>query len=319
MEERRKPPALPAGGTIAVVAPASPVRVRSEIEQGLAYFRRRGYTVVEAPHTRSAHGYLAGTDAERAADLRWALTEPGIDMVLALLGGYGTARLHPLVDWASLGEPRIVCGYSDLTALHLALGRQAGWVSFYGPGLLRFTAKRGVLSPETEEWFHRAFRPDPLGRVFADPDDPYVTRIGGGGTVEAPIVGGNLTLVSHSIGTPFELDADGCILMLEDVDNEPYMVDACLTHLRNAGKLEGIAGLVFGTPENLVEQTAGEPWGTLTVEEVLDELIAPLGVPAIGNVPVGHGTHLATLPLGVRARLDADAGTLEILEAAVTG
>ena len=316
----RKPPALPAGGSIAIVATSSPVHNRSEIEQGLAYFRTRGYEVIEAPHTRASHGYLAGTDLERAADLQWALTEPGIDMVLALFGGYGCARLHRLVDWDRLGEPRIVCGFSDVTALHLALRAQADWVSFYGPGLLRFSRKPGVLTTETEEWFHRAFRPEPLGRVFDDPDDPYVLRVGPGGTVEAPIVGGNLTLVSHSLGTPYELDTTGCILMLEEVSSDPYMVDACLNHLRNAGKLDELAGFVFGTAENLVEQTLGtDPFGTLTVEEILDELIAPLGIPAIANVPTGHGKHLATLPLGVRARLDADAGSLEIVEAAVSG
>jgi muramoyltetrapeptide carboxypeptidase len=314
----RKPPALPEGGVIAVVAPSSPTLNRSEIEQGLAYFRARGYEVVEGRSVRRVHGYLAGTDAERAADLEWALTEPGIDMVLALCGGYGAARLHGLVDWGRLGEPRIVCGFSDITAIHLALAAHASWTSFYGPGLLRFTRRKDVLSEPTEEWFHRAFQPAALGRVFEDPDDPYVARIGSG-VVEAPIVGGNLTLVSHSIGTPFEIQTEGCVLMLEEVDADPYMVDACLNHLRQAGKLDGIAGFVFGTPVNLLDQVlATEPYGSLSAEQILDELIAPLGVPAIGNVPLGHGSHLATLPLGVKVRLDADAGTLDILEAAVT-
>jgi muramoyltetrapeptide carboxypeptidase len=313
----RKPKALPEGGTIAVVAPSSPTLNRSEIEQGLAYFRARGYEVVEGPNVRRVHGYLAGTDAERAADLEWALTEPGIDMVLALCGGYGAARLHGLVDWDRLGEPRIVCGFSDITAIHLALAAHASWTSFYGPGLLRFTRRKDLLSEPTEAWFHRAFRAEPLGRVFEDPDDPYVTRIAPG-VVEAPIVGGNLTLVSHSIGTPFEIETAGCVLMLEELDADPYMVDACLNHLIQAGKLEDIAGFVFGTPVNLLDQVlATEPYGSLSAEQILDELIAPLGVPAIGNVPLGHGPHLATLPLGVRVRLDADAGTLDILEAAV--
>ena len=137
--------------------------------------------MVFGPNHRKVHGYLAGTDEERAADLQWALSEPGIDMVHALGGGYGTARLHDLIDWGALGEPRIVCGYSDITALHLALAAHAGWVTFYGPNFLRFTRHRGYeLTEETEKWFHRAFEPEPLGRVFEDPENPYVLTVGRG-------------------------------------------------------------------------------------------------------------------------------------------
>lgn len=318
--ERIKPPQLPERATIAVVAPASPPQMRSPIEQATAYFEARGHRVVFGPNHRKVHGYLAGTDEERAADLQWALTEPGIDMVHALEGGYGTARLHDLIDWQSLGEPRIVCGYSDLTALHLALAAHAGWVTFYGPNFSRFTRQKGRwgLTEETEAWFHRAFRPEPLGRVFEDPDDPYVLTIGPG-AAEAPLVGGNLTLICASIGTPYELETDGCIVMVEDLNTEPYLIDTALNHLIRAGKLEGAAGFVFGTDVNLQYQTVPEgPESTLSIEEMLDELIAPLGIPAIANVPVGHGKHMATVPLGVRARVDGDAKTLELLEPAVT-
>jgi muramoyltetrapeptide carboxypeptidase len=139
-----------------------------------------------------------------------------------------------------------------------------------------------------------------------------------GGRAEAPVVGGCLTLLCHSIGTPYELDTDGCILMVEDLDEEPYMVDACLHHLIRAGKLEHAVGFVFGTDVNLKERTIPEYVGSsLSIEEILDELIAPLGIPAIANVPVGHGKHMATIPLGAGARLDADAKTFEIVEAAV--
>ncbi len=168
--ERIKPPALPERATIAVVAPASPPQTRSEIEQATAYFESRGHRVVFGPNHRKVHGYLAGTDEERAADLQWALTEPGIDMVLTLCGGYGTARLHDRIDWDRLGEPRIVCGYSDITALHLALAAHAGWVSFYGPNFLRFTRQkgdwelterdRGLVSPRLRS---RAARPGVRG------------------------------------------------------------------------------------------------------------------------------------------------------------
>jgi muramoyltetrapeptide carboxypeptidase len=307
---RIKPPALPERATIAVVAPASPPQIRSDTEQAIAYFEARGHTVVLGPNHRKVHGYLAGTDAERAADLQWALSEPGIDMVHTLAGGYGCARLYP----------RIVCGFSDITALHLALAKHAGWVTFYGPNFSRFTRKRDELTPETEAWFHRAFTPEPLGRVFEDPDDPYVLTVGPGGSAEAPVVGGCLTLLTASIGTPYEVDTDGCILMVEDLNEEEYLVDTAIHHLIRAGKLDDVAGFVFGTNVNLRAQTMPEgPESRLSIEEILDELIAPLGIPAIANVPTGHGKHMATLPLGVRARIDADAKTLEILEPAVSG
>ena len=314
---RLKPPELPDSATIAVVAPASPPQTRSELEQATEYFTSRGHNVVFGPNHRKVHGYLAGTDEQRAADLQWALSEPGIDMVHTLCGGYGTARLHDLIDWDAVGDPRIVCGFSDITALHLALAAHAGWVTFYGPNFLRFTRKRKELTKETEEGFHRAFRPEPLGRVFEDPDDPYVLTVGGG-TAEAPLVGGCLTLLCASIGTQFEVQTDGCIVLAEDLNTEPYLIDTALNHLVGVGKLANAAGFVFGTDVNLKNQTVPEaPESTLSIEEMLDELIAPLGIPAIANVPVGHGKHMATMPLGVNARIDGDAKTLEILEAAV--
>jgi muramoyltetrapeptide carboxypeptidase len=316
--ERVKPPALPERATIAVVAPASPPQTRSEIEQATAYFEARGHEVVFGPNHRKVHGYLAGTDAERAADLQWALSEPGIDMVHALCGGYGSARLHDLIDWDALGEPRIVCGFSDITALHLALAAHVGWVTFYGPNFLRFTRRRHELTVQTETWFHRAFRPEPLGRVFADHEDPYVLTVGEG-VAEAPLVGGCLTLLCASIGTPYEVQTDGCVVMVEDLDEDLYLVDTAINHLIRAGKFDNAAGFVFGTDVNLKPPLAPEAAESqLSIEEMLDELIAPLGIPAIANVPVGHGKHMATMPLGVRVRIDGAAKTLEVVEAAVS-
>jgi muramoyltetrapeptide carboxypeptidase len=315
---RIKPPALPEKATIAVVAPASPPQTRSDIEQATAYFEQLGHEVVFGPNHRKVHGYLAGTDAERAADLQWALSEPGIDMVHALGGGYGAARLHPLIDWDAVGDPRIVCGFSDITALHLALAAHAGWNTFYGPNFLRFTRRKDELTKETKEWFHRAFKPEPLGRVFEDPENPYVLTVGEG-IAEAPLAGGCLGLLAASVGTPYEVDTDGCVLMVEDLNTEIYLIDTALNHLIRAGKLENAAGFVFGTDVNLQSQTVPEgAESTLSIEEVLDELVAPLGIPAVANVPVGHGKHMATMPLGATVRLDGAAKTLEVTEAAVT-
>ncbi len=317
MSARIKPPALPDAATIAVVAPASPPQTRSDIEQATAYFESRGHAVVFGPNHRKVHGYLAGTDEERAADLQWALSEPGIDMVHTLCGGYGCARLYDLIDWDAVGEPRIVCGFSDITALHLALAANHGWVSFYGPNFLRFTRRKDELTKETEDWFHRAFQPEPLGRVFEDPENPYVLTVGGG-VAEGTLVGGCITLLTASMGTPYEIQTEGCIVLIEDLNEDEYLVDTAINQLVRSGKLSEAAGVVVGTDVNLHSRVPPEgSESTLSVEEVLDELIAPLGIPAIANVPVGHGKHMATVPLGVRARIDGDAKTLEVLEPAV--
>jgi muramoyltetrapeptide carboxypeptidase len=140
----------------------------------------------------------------------------------------------------------------------------------------------------------------------------------GDGVAEAPLVGGCLTLLSASIGTPFEVQTDGCVLMAEDLNTETYLIDTALNHLIRAGKLKNAAGFVFGTPVNLKAQTIPDEYeSTLSIEEILDELIAPLGIPAIANVPCGHGKHMATMPLGATVRLDGGAKTLEMIEAAV--
>ncbi len=272
---RIKPPALPDKARIAVVAPASPLQTRSEAEQAKAYFEARGHEVVFGENWRKVHGYLAGTDAERAADLQWALSEPGIDMVHTLCGGYGCARLHDLIDWDAVGDPRIVCGFSDITALHLALAAHAGWVTFYGPNFSRFTRRKKELTEETEEWFHRAFQPEPLGRVFEDPEDPYVLTIGEG-VAEGPLVGGCITLLTASMGTPYEIETEGCILLIEDLNEDEYLVDTAINQLVRSGKLGQAAGVVFGTNVNLFSRVPPEgSESTLSIEEMLDELVGP--------------------------------------------
>lgn len=312
-----KPPALPERATIAVVAISAPAQSRSEIEQAAAHFEGLGHELRLGPNHRRVHGYLAGTDAERAEDLQWALSEPGIDMVHFLQGGYGAARLYRLIDWERVGEPRIVCGFSDITPIHLALARRHDWVTFYGPNFLRFTRERGALTELTADWFARAFRPEPLGRLPEDPEDPYVLTVNGG-VAEGPLRGGCLSLVASSLGTPWEIKTEGTILLLEDLDEEPYLVDGHINHLIQAGKLDQVAGVAFGPDVRLHQQTIPDGVdSSLSIEELLDELIGPLGIPAVAYMPFGHGKDMVTLPLGVRARLDADAKTLEVLEAGV--
>jgi muramoyltetrapeptide carboxypeptidase len=314
--DRIKPPALPAGATIAVVAPASPPQTRSEIEQATAYFEGRGHTVVFGPNHRKVHGYLAGTDAERAADLQWALSEPGIDMVHTLAGGYGTARLYGLVDWEALGDPRIVCGFSDITALHLAIAARAGFPTIHGPNA---GASWGRLSWDA----FRALAFEGATPTFRNPEiqqDRLVQRAGRTqtlrpGKASGPLLGGNLTVLTALMGTPYLPSFDGAILFLEDVEEAEYRIDRMLTQLALSGVLARVAGVVFGQCTRCTG--AGPSYGGFTLTEVLDQHLSRLGVPAFSGLLVGHISEQFSLPVGVRAEMDAEAGTIRMLEPTV--
>jgi muramoyltetrapeptide carboxypeptidase len=275
-----------------------------------------GFRLKLGRHVRDRHGYLAGTDGERAEDFMRTWGDPEVDGVLCLRGGYGSARIVDRLDYAAIAaNPKPFIGFSDITALHLAIGQRANLVTFYGPMVSTLANPR--LSAYTRDGFVRAVSGDePLGAIPPNPDDPWVETISGG-EAEGELVGGCLQLLANAVGTPDDFDWRGKIVFLEDVNEEPYSVDGNLNQLLRAGKLDGVAGIVIAEHEGCVprEHRPAFP-STLSVEDVIDELIRPLSVPTIYNLPLGHGKHLATLPLGVRARLDADARTLEILEMA---
>lgn len=300
----RKPKALRTGDAVAVVAPASPADPAA-VERGIARLEAMGLRVVRGRHLAARRGYLAGTDAERAGDLMAALTDPVVRAVFCVRGGYGTPRLLDRLDYAALApHPKIVVGYSDVTALLLALHRRAGWVVFHGP-LVAPDLGAPTPSAYTLEHLRRAlFLPAPLGRVEQAPGlpPPVVLRPG---VAAGRLTGGNLSLVAATLGTSDEVRTRGRILFLEDVGEAPYRVDRLLTHLGNAGRLDGVAGIAYGEMEE----------GIL---EVLAERLGGLGVPVLAGLAIGHGGHKATLPLGVRATLDASEGFLRVEEAAVT-
>lgn len=298
----RKPRALRPGDTVAVVAPASPAPAAA-VERGIARLEAWGLRVVRGRHLAARRGYLAGSDAERAADLMDALTDPAVRAVLCVRGGYGTPRLLDRLDYAALApHPKIVVGYSDITALLLALHRRAGWLVFHGPMVAADLGAEAASAYTLEHLWRALFRPAPLGRVAHPPSgsSPVVIRPG---LATGRLTGGNLSLVAATLGTPYEIRTRGRILFLEDVGEAPYRVDRLLTHLGNAGRLDGVAGIAYGEAEE----------GVL---EVLEDRLGGLAVPVVAGLAVGHGPHKATLPLGVRAALDADG--LRVEEAAVT-
>jgi muramoyltetrapeptide carboxypeptidase len=314
-----KPRPLPEGGTIGVAAPASPFEDRSDVDRGLRWWESRGFRVKPAPNVYARDDYVAGDPVARARDLESLFADPEVDVVQVLGGGFGCSEVAPHVDLdAVAANPKPFVGYSDITVLHLLFRQATGLVTFYGPGLMGIGgAERGEF---TRERLLRALSdPEPLGEIPANPDDLYVGALGSG-RATAPLVGGCLWLLRETLATPWEVELDGCILFFEDVHCPPWYVDGMLGHLRNAGKLETVAGVVVGEFAKSEHWREQEPWlRSRSFEDVLERHLEPLGVPIVFNLPLGHGKHLCTLPLGVQATVDADARTLTIDEPALAG
>lgn len=302
-----RPPALRPGARIALIAPAGPL-AEGAVDRAIERVAGWGYEPVPGAHVRRRHGYLSAPDADRVADLNAALADDSIDAVWCLRGGYGVMRILPGIDWSALARrPRPVIGFSDNTALHLAIQR-LGIVSFHGP------------HPATQELTD--FSRDCLLRVLTCADAPGLLAFPAetdraeaitGGAAEGRLVGGNLSLIAATLGTPYAVDATDAILFLEEVGEAPYRVDRLISQLRLGGVLDRVAGIALGAFTETGEDADGPP-GVL---DVLRDLLGGLGVPVAHGFPFGHVDDNWTLPVGARARLDGDAGTLEVVEAAV--
>jgi muramoyltetrapeptide carboxypeptidase len=308
---------LPPGGTIGVPAPASPWDERSEVDRGVRWWESKGYRVKLGEGIWERDDYLAGDPKTRSRDIQAMFADPEVDVVQVFGGGYGAAEVAPLLDLEAIGaNPKPFIGYSDITVLHLVIRKATGLVTFYGPGLA------GVAAPKTKDFTtERLLRaltdPSPLGQIPARPDDEYVGVLGSG-RVTAPLVGGCLWLVADSLATSWEFDADGCILFFEDLHTPSWMLDSELTHLRNAGKLDGIVGVAIGEMFQCEDWRFPDPGvRTKSIEDIFERHFEPMGIPVVFNLPLGHGKHLCTIPLGVTATVDADARTLTIDEPAL--
>ncbi len=304
-----KPARLEPSDTVAIVAPASPWENRSELLRAVAAVEAWGLRVRLGEHVHDRHGYVAGTDADRAADVNAAFADPEVRAVLCFQGGYGSPRLIRHLDRGVIAaNPKILTGYSDLTALHLAVHAWSNTITFYSIGASGLGAKE--TTEFSKESLHRAlFSAEPYGEIGRDPDDPYVRTIRGG-TAEGRLVGGCAGLLSTSIGTGWEVETSGRIVVLEEIELDTEDFDAILTHLLNTGKLAAAAGIVVGDVRTKKSGYVSE----LSTEDVVEELLGPLGVPVLMGLPIGHGKHHATVPLGAHAVLDADAGTLVVDE-----
>jgi muramoyltetrapeptide carboxypeptidase len=310
-----RPPRLAPGATIGLAAPAGALRERAHLGQAVRRLEALGFRTRVAPHALDRHGYLAGTDADRAADLHSLFEDPGVDAVMALRGGWGSARLLPLLDFDLLGRhPKAFVGYSDVTTLLLALYARTGLVTFHGPvgtspwGAFTAAAFRRVLCDGAR------VRVEAEGEGGVPPRARTRARTITPGRAEGRLVGGNLTVVAALVGSGYLPDWSGHVLFLEDTNESTYQVDRLLTQLRLAGLLGGVAAVVFGTCTGCRPSGEGR---VLALDDVLADHLRPLGIPAWSGAMIGHADELYTLPLGVSVGTDAERGTLEMLEPAV--
>lgn len=313
----RKPKALQAGMTVGLVAPASNALENRDIEFSIELLQSFGYKVSAAKHLYQRTQYLAGTDQQRAADLNGMYSDRSVDAIFCLRGGYGSARLLPLLDYAQIAKhPKILLGYSDITAVLNAIYQRTGQITFHGP----------MVSQNFTEYSLREYR-----KVLVIGEAPTllasapkfetsagrvehrnrVTHIRGG-RAKGRLLGGNLTLLCHLLGTPFEPDFRDKILFLEEIGEVPYRIDRMLTQLWLAGKLQQLAGLVFGKFTD-AEASAN----SFSLEEVIRARCENLDIPVVRGLMIGHVDDQAVIPIGAMAELDGDSGTLTLLEAAV--
>jgi muramoyltetrapeptide carboxypeptidase len=306
---------LPDGGTIGVAACASPYDMRSELDRGVEWWESHGYRVKLAPGIHERDDYVAGDARRRAEDLHALFADPEVHVVQSLQGGFGSSEMLPHLDFDLIAaNPKPFVGYSDITSLHVPIRQRAGFPTFYGYGLIGVGDKESTAF--TRDRLLRVLRGDVLGEVPRDPDDPYVRAIAPG-KATGTLVGGCLWLLLQTLATPWELETDGVILFFEDYLAPPYYVDGQLTQLRHAGKLDRVVGVVVGDMQECDYGDARpvSDWrASKSIEDVLDKHLAGLGVPVLYKLPLGHGKHLASIPLGVRVTLDADARTLTVDE-----
>ncbi|MFG1603553.1 LD-carboxypeptidase [Actinoplanes sp. NPDC049265] len=304
MGEVLRPARLREGDLVELVSPAGAADP-AVVEAGLGVLTGWGLRVRLGEHALGRrHSYLSGTDEQRLADLNGALRDPRVRAVICVRGGYGTQRLVDRVDVEAVrADPKVVMGFSDITALHVALWCGAGLATVHGPTAGQLS--RGADSVTGGGARHVLFSGEPVV-VPADPEvETFGVRVPG--RAEGTLLGGNLTMLATSAGTRHQPDLGGAILLIEDVNEAPYAIDRWLVQLKRAGWLDAIAGVAVGQFANCADGDSRP-----AVADVLAEELGGLGVPVLGGLPIGHGSQQVAVGLGVSAVLDADAGTLTV-------
>jgi muramoyltetrapeptide carboxypeptidase len=313
-----KPKRLRSGMTVGLVTPASNMPEDQDLYAAMDLVRSLGFVARPSANLFSRTQYLAGTDRQRADDLNAMFADPDVDGIFCVRGGYGSGRLLRYLDYDVIAaNPKIIMGYSDITAILNAIYLRTGMVTFHGP------IAGANFSDYTYDQYRKVLvEPSASVRIGEPPEfdsrpgvvdwDNRLTTIVSG-VAEGHLIGGNLSLMVTLLGTPFEPNFEGAILFLEDVSEPPYSVDRMLTHLWMSGNLEKVAGIILG-------KFSDDDYGsnTFSMEQVLRDRLEPLGIPALRGAMIGHIEDKTVVPLGIRARLDAGAGSLTLLEAAVS-
>ena len=304
----QKPKALRRGSRFAVIAPASPGKP-DRVAAGQKELERLGFSVARQDHLQP-DGYFASSAMERRSEFLKALSNSANDALIATRGGYGSVYLLEQDLPPSLPLKPLI-GFSDLTTLQIYLWQKHRWAGFYGPML----AAGLDCGPGAPGGYHEPSFRSALTKTSGTWTIPLDGEALQPGSAEGTLLGGAMTLLEATIGTPWEIDTDGAILILEDRAMRPYQIDRVLMHLKHAEKLSGIRGIILGDFPECQTPVPGSP----SVRDVCARILGPLNVPLVYGAPIGHTARsMLTLPLGVRARLDArGSGTLEILEPAV--
>ena len=314
-----KPAVLKPGDMVGMITPSTYVSDPDRIAAAVRTVEYFGLRMKMGRNVRKQTGYVGGTIAQRVSDVHDMFRDPEVKAVFTIRGGYGSAQLLDDIDYDLIRQnPKIFLGFSDITAMHLAIHQKTGLVTFHGPVTLsKFTGY-------TQEHFRKAmFDPKPIGSLSnPPPSDPlrpaHTLRTVKPGKARGPLIGGNLSLIASLMGTPYEIDTRGKILFIEDVGEQPYSIDRMLTQLRLSGKLKNAAGIIFGECEDCRRSDYKPSFdATFSLGEVVDNILGELEIPVLAGLTIGHTDDQLTLPLGVMATLDADKGELVIEESAV--
>jgi muramoyltetrapeptide carboxypeptidase len=315
-----QPKRLTAGDTIALVSPASATFNSLDLQIARESLEALGFKVRQGEHMMERHGYLAGADKDRAEDINKAFADRSIDGIHAIRGGWGSARLLPYLDFDAIKRhPKVLIGYSDITALLMAIHAKTGLITFHGPiGLGRWDAwsldyyRRVLMAGEAVTYANKqGVSGDRNSLVQVE----FRTLMHSPGKARGRLLGGNLSVLTGILGSPYLPDWDDTILFCEDVGEDLYRVDRMFTQLQLAGVLSKIKGFIFGSCS---ECGPGQGYGSLTLEEIIRDHVKPLGVPAWQGAMIGHAQPQWTLPVGAQVEVDASAGTIKLIEPAVS-
>ena len=301
------------GDTIGLIAPSGAVRTEGAVARAVEETKRMGFKVKLGESAQQKYGYLSGTDEVRARDINNMFADDEVDAIICIRGGYGAMRTLDKLDYEMISKhPKIFAGFSDITALHIALLNRCDLATFHAPMAVGWAD--GPMDDFSRESMYKALmHAEPMGELVNPPE--YEKKTVNPGIAEGTLVGGNLMLITSSLGTPWEINTKDRILFIEEVSERTYCVDRMLTQLRLAGKFDDCAGVVFG---DFADCNIEYPEFGLTLEEIIRDVVAPCGKPVFTGLRCGHCTPKLTLPLGVKCRMDADACTLTVLESAVT-